>query len=123
MDDIDLGLFNGAGDLIASDQLCVFRNGAADYALRASGGTNSTDPFELSNGTQTIPYSVAFREGSDPFSERTPGQLLTGLSGSPTQYCGGVTNAEVQVTVSQAQLSAAAPGTYSGVLYIVAEAQ
>lgn len=123
LDDIDLGVFNGVSDAIGSDQLCVFRNGAADYALRASGGVNATDPFVLSNGSATLSYQVSFREGSGAFTQRTPGQLLTGLSGSAVQDCGGGTNAEVQVRVNQSEMMTNAPGTYTGVLYIVAEAQ
>ncbi|MFK7732409.1 MAG: hypothetical protein AB8B48_12390 [Pseudomonadales bacterium] len=123
LDDIDLGVFNGGGDAVGSDQLCIFRNGAADYALRASGGLNATDPFVLNSGGNSVDYSVAFREGSGSFTARTPGQLLNGLSGSPVQNCGGGSNAEIEVRVSQAQMMASPPGTYTGVLYIVAEAQ
>ena len=123
VNDIDLGVFNGGSDAVGTDQLCVFRNGAASYALRASGGLNASDPFVLNSGGNSLSYSVSFREGSGSFTERTPGQPLTGLNGSGTQNCGGGTNAEVQVRVLQADMLASPPGTYTGILYIVAEAQ
>ncbi len=121
LDDIDLGSQSGTNDAVGSDGLCIFRNGGGSYTLRASGGTGNNDPYELSNGTSTLPYTVAFREGSSPFVNQAPGTSSSSLSGSSIQNCGGTNNADVRVKISAADITAADPGNYNGVLYITAE--
>ena len=121
LDNIDLGSQNGINDAIGTDGLCIFRNGGGSYTLRASGGAGNSDPYELSNGSSTIPYSVAFREGVSAFVPQPPGASTSSLSGSGVQNCNGATNADVQVKVDAADITTADPGNYTGVLYITAE--
>lgn len=123
LDDINLGYYDGANDKVGSDAICIFRNGQGNYRLRASGGLANNDAFTLTNGTNFLAYEVSFREGTNSFTQRNPGQSLNGLTGSKIKDCNGGTNAEVQVVIKNNDMSAAQPGNYNGVLYLTAEPQ
>jgi len=123
LDPIDLGGFDGLNDLSGVDRLCIYRNsGGTDYRIVASGdGAGGT--FMLSNGVAELPYLVAYDDGNG-FVGLSTG-LAAAMTGANQNFvdCGGLTNAEVRVTVSGSNMATAAPGVYAGTLTLLIEPQ
>lgn len=108
---INLGAYNiGSGDVVGSDNLCIFRSGGTNYQITAS-GTGAAGAFELQNvSAQTIPYSVTWTDSSGTRAV-TPNTTLTGLIGaiSSDNTCGGgaFDNASLNIRVFEADITAA----------------
>lgn len=117
--DLDLGQYNStATDLSASDDVCVF-NSTATYSVTVAGNGSA---FELSNGTETIPYSVLWTTSAAPAAALTHQTALGGNLGDRTSLnCNGGTNANFEVQVSAVDFNAAVPGTYTDTLTLMIE--
>ena len=121
----------GTGDVIGSSTACIYRNGAGDYNVTAS-GSGAASAFTIQNGAAVptvIAYTVAWDDAvtgtnTSAVTALTP---LTGQSGANTvaDDCstGGGANAFVEITIPRADLSAAPAGTYNGTLTLVVEAE
>lgn len=132
--DFALGTWGGSGDLVANQDVCIGRNGVGlfavgAYRIRAFGDGDPADvnAFTLSNGTDRIHYDVWFNDQTG-LGGRTP--LTAGLMLGAQQGFGFweilnwifgcvVRNANVSIAVPQAELAAAAGGTYTGTLTLV----
>lgn len=138
MQTISFGTWNiGDGDLSDNQTVCVGKTGFfQDYAIQATGDGNSIDPsaFTLSNGVDQINYTVHwtddagqtdlqaastyFNQGASAFSFFR-NWLFGGLIGFNCGGVGTVPNANLEVRIPDAELSAAAGGFYNGVLTLL----
>ncbi len=121
LNDIDLGTFTGAaGDLSGSDNFCIYRNGTGNYNITMT-GSGTASAFTLTDGSNTLPYSVSFTNGSA--NAITSGNSLAAQAGAFTanDNCNsGVNdNVSVSVTVANSDLSSVPAGSYSGTLTMV----
>lgn len=118
LDDLNFGLYPGSGDLNGTENFCVYRNGTGAYeaTLTGSGPANS---FEVSDGGNSMPYTVTYDDGSGPVAVTTA-TAITGRSGHGTlTNCGNADNAAVNINVQESNLQANPPGNYIGTLTIV----
>jgi hypothetical protein len=125
LDDIPLGTYAGAGDMTGADDLCVYSNNGG-YDITATG--NGTGQAFTLTGTSsaTVPYTVewATSAGAGSGTGLTTGVPLAGQSGTfSTPDCGGIENAQVIVTVADADLAAAPSDSYTGVLTLLVAPQ
>lgn len=110
--DLDLGTHNStAGDLTASDDVCVF-NSSGTYSVTV---TSTSSAFNLVDGGNTIPYSLSWIDNvatvPSPVVYNT---ALTGMQGDTNSTsCGGGTNATFAVTVAANDFNSAPPGSYA----------
>lgn len=111
VNDINLGTYSSTATTIeASDDLCVF-NSTASYNVTV---TTANGSFELSNGTQTIPYSLSWSDLNNTDLAVFYSIPLTGRTGDRTSpTCDGGTNTTVAVRVDAAAFNNAVPGTYT----------
>lgn len=121
----------GAGGFDEQDSVCIYSNmdtGTAFYTVNISNGSNPvttpTDGFYVgSAATQDeIEFSVAWNDEAGDTNESavTEGADLTtqnGFSNEPD--CGSVDNANFHVTMTQADMLAVLPGTYTSTLTIL----
>ena len=114
--DLDLGTHATlAADVSVNDDVCVF-NSTATYSITVSSANGG---FNLSDGTNNIPYSVDWSSGGAAVA-LTDGALLGSLTGDRTSLnCGGSTNANFSATVAAADFNAAGPGTYTDTLTLL----
>ncbi len=118
--DLDLGKFSSvAVDLTASDDVCVF-NSTANYKVTVSSANSA---FELSNGTESIPYQLTWQDDvAGTASSLSHATAMVGQFGDRSSpNCGGGTNATFEVTVASADFNSAAPGTYVDTLTLMIE--
>ncbi len=117
--DINLGVFGGA-DAVGTSSACVYRNGTGNYQITAT-GDGAAGAFTLTDGTNTVAYSVSYDDGSGA-QGATSGVTLAGLTGADaaSNTC-AVTgdNATVQVTVAAADAATLPAATYAGTLTLV----
>ena len=82
--------------------------------------------FELTGTSAVIPYTVEWADsaGAGTGTALTTGVALAGQGGTfTTPDCGGVDNAQVIVTVDNADLAAAPADNYTGVLTLLVAPQ
>ncbi|MEM7082789.1 MAG: hypothetical protein AAF465_08645 [Pseudomonadota bacterium] len=133
LNDINFGTWSGAGDLSASDNLCIGRSGVGlfgtgIYRVRLDGDGDAFDvnAFTLSNGTDLLYYNVAFNDavgaGGTPV---TGGVMLNNQTGFGfwqflnVVFGCAVNNANIEVTIPATELNSAPAGNYTGTLTIV----
>lgn len=145
MTDVDLGTWNGSGDLSGSDDICVavsstiptFLGQPRFYRLRATGDGDlgSADAFTLSNGVDQIYYRV-FLTDEDSQIEMLPGNINSGnhFIGTPqynaniAAFFGGAANpcitpnATITILVEEAELTTGA-GIHTGTLTLELSAE
>jgi len=116
--DITLGTFLGA-DLGGSSPACVFRSGTGNYEITATGdGGTGSDEFALTDGTNSVDYTVAYDDGSGAVlvSSGTP---LTGQTGGDpaSDTCAGTgDNGTIAVNVLASDMEGLPAGAYTGTL-------
>lgn len=117
--DINLGVFAGV-DAVGTSPACVYRNGTGNYNLTAS-GDGTAGAFTLTDGTNTVPYSVSYDDGSGA-APATSGAVLGGLTGAdPASDTCGTTgnNGTIEVTVAAADAAGLPAATYAGTLTLL----
>ena len=121
VDTLDLGTHATlAADRTADDDVCVF-NSTSSYNITF---TSANGSFELQDGANSIPYSVAWSSNGGAVVPVAYSTAITGNTGDATSLtCGAaVTNANFAVTVTAADFNAANPGNYSDTLTLFVEA-
>ena len=122
LDNLDLGTFTGSGPLTASDTACVYSNGATGYSVTATSTAQgvSTGAFELSDGTDSIPYVVTFNDGGGASTLGFNSAATMGNARTIDDNCSAVAdNATIQVDVAVVDASSVAQGTYTSTLTLV----
>ena len=145
MTDVDLGTWNGSGDLSGNDDICVavsstlptFLGQPRFYRLRATGDGDpgSANAFTLSNGVDLIYYRV-FLTDADNQIEMLPGNINSGnhFIGTPGYnaniiafFTGAANpcinpNATITILVEEAQLNTGS-GIHTGTLTLELSAE
>ncbi|MEX0943226.1 MAG: hypothetical protein WD002_11860 [Pseudomonadales bacterium] len=124
LSNIDLGVWDGTGDLVAEEGFCVYSNTTdAAYELSISSpGQDGGGNFYLSNpgATVSIPYQLRFKDDVSPGGGVLVGTAsLTGNGNNSVVDCGGIDNAKLSVTLLAADLGAAANNIYSDTITLV----
>ncbi len=119
LNDIDLGTWSGTGDMVGSDENCVWST-TRGYNLTAS-GSGAGNAFTLTDGVNTIAYSVAWDDVDTTDQAVTAGQALSSqVTNAIDVNCrlrGDTAN--VAVTLEEADIAAAPAGKYSGTLTLI----
>ena len=112
--DLDLGTHSTtATSLTASDDVCVF-NSTATYNVTV---TSLNGAFALTDGTNTIDYSLTWADSAGVPAPVLYNTTLPGLQGDRTSTnCNGGTNAAFAVEVAALDFNTAAPGNYTDTL-------
>ncbi len=111
---------NPDDDITASTGVCVFRRGGGDVSLSISSDTGDGDStFVMRSGGNTLSYSVDFEGGS--VDSATP---VSGVTASTSRLCrsGGTPTfpLSLSATVTATDANAAATGSYSDTVVVVA---
>lgn len=126
--DMAFGTVDPASAASKNEDLCVWSNTSGrGYQVTAS-GSGASNAFTLSDGTNTLPYSVQWAGTSGQVSGTalTAGTALTGLTStatSPTCSTGDSATASLIVNMTAANLQAAVASTYNGTLTLVVAPQ
>jgi len=118
--DLNLGSWAGMGDLTDEMNLCVYNSDSLEpnYNITASGGGS----FVLESGANQVAYVPAFKGSVGAYQDLTHGVAATfSEANHASDDCGGGTNANLRITVTEAALSAARAGSYSGVITVLLE--
>lgn len=126
LDDLNMGTYDptAPGDMTASSIFCVYRNSAGgEYTLtlEGDGGVDATTDFEIDNGTDELAYTVDFGDdsGGALTNYAVPAALLTDqVANSVDANCTTGVQAELEVTVTDADALSARAGTYTGDLIV-----
>ncbi len=114
LNDIPLGTFDGVNDLIASDDICVYRNSvAATYTMTASGSGGS---FDVDNGIDVIPYQVEYDDSNGFVILTDSAPTVMANADSALLDCGGTPVATLRITTLATDMSGASPGLYTDTL-------
>lgn len=123
--DISLGTFDVAtAPFVGTDTLCVYDNGSTAYQMTLS-SLNGSGIFEMINGANRITYTVEYDDTGTgaSYSSATEAVALVAQANatSTNDSCvtAGSDNATVRVTVTAANVSNAANGTYTDTLSAV----
>ena len=117
--DITLPPFTGA-DVQGTTDACVYRNGGTTYNGTAT-GSGAGNAFTLTDGVNTVPYTVTFDDGTGA-SGMTSGSALGRDNATGTDdscVTAGADNATIEVTVTAADASGLPQATYSGTLTLL----
>lgn len=121
----------GAGGFDEEDSVCIYSNmdtGTATYAVNITNGSNPaaspTAGFYVGSAAtdDEIAFAVAWNDQSGNTGETavTHNTPLTGQNGfSNAPDCSSTDNANFRVTMTQANMLAVLPGTYTSTLTIV----
>ncbi len=145
LNDIDLGTWNGTGDMSGNTGICVavtstiptFLGQPRSYRLRATGDGSIANPndFTLSNGVEDINYRV-FLTDTNGQIEMLPGNINSarqfignaGYNANIAAFFGGAANpcinpnATISILVEEAEL-ASGGGTHTGTLTLELSAE
>lgn len=126
--DIAFGTVDPTAPAAKAEDVCVWSNTSArGYQVTAT-GSGAGSAFTLSDGTNTLPYSVEWAGSSGQLSgtSLTSGTALAGLTStaiSPACTSGPASSASLIVRMSQANLEAAVASSYTGTLTLVVAPQ
>jgi hypothetical protein len=123
--DIALGTFSGSGLLSGTDNVCIYRNNPAspNYRITATDSNGGAD-FAVADGGEEIAYAVYWNDAIGARgTQLTYNTALVGQANANTsaQNCGGTMNARFDIEISEANLIAAVPGSYSATLTLFVE--
>jgi hypothetical protein len=126
--DIAFGNVDPSTAAAKSEDVCVWSNTSGrGYQVTAT-GSGASNAFALTDGTNTLPYSVewAGTSGASSGSSLTSGTALTGLTsaaGNPTCSSGASKSASLIVKMTATDLQAAVASSYTGTLTLVVAPQ
>ena len=111
-------------DAVRAENVCIYSTSRTNGYHVIASGTGPGGAFELSSGTDTLAFDVAWSNtsGQSSGSLLTPNVPLTGQVSSATQQTcnsGPATTASLVVILRSAALSSATAGTYNGTLTLV----
>jgi hypothetical protein len=126
--DLDFGTVDPASAASKTEDLCVWSNTSGRAYQVTATGSGASNAFTLSDGTNTLPYSVEWADAAGQTSgdPLTSGTALTGQASTatnPTCSAGDATTASLIVNMTAANLQAAVASTYNGTLTLVVAPQ
>lgn len=130
MDAFAFGAYGGTGDLDANDDICVYHNGDGSYRVTITDDSSNVTPnsFEVEDATDStdIAMSVSWNDATGTAGETaaTHGTPITPQSGANTSAAdcsvGGL-SANLHVVLLEADLQAAAAGSYDSEITVLVE--
>lgn len=126
LSDVSFGIIsNFAADSVRSQSLCLYAKSAPlDHYRITATGSGSGGAFELSSGSDRLPYEVQWNDvagqaGGAPLVANQPlsGQQSTAAVDDCSR--GAATTASLVLVLRSAALSAASSGTYTGTLTLL----
>lgn len=127
--DVAFGTVANLGvDALRSQSLCLYAATATNGYTVTGIGSGSGGAFDLSSGTQSMPFDVAWNSaaGQSSVTRIIPNVPLTGqVSTASQQTCnnGPATTASLVIILRSAALSSATAGTYTGTLTLIVGAE
>jgi len=117
--DINLPPFGGT-DVTGTSDACIYRNGGGDYLITAT-GSGAANAFQLTDGTNSVNYSVNYDDGTGSSSLASGVALSRTNAAEDDDDCVtfGADNATIDVTVAAADASALPAAVYSGTLTLL----
>lgn len=128
LSDVAFGTVDPTVPASSAQDVCVWSNTSGrGYNITAT-GSGASSAFALTDGTNTLPYSVewAASSGQSSGSALTAGTTLGGLSSAatnPSCSAGPASSASLVVKMSTADLQAAVASSYTGTLTLVVAPQ
>lgn len=126
--DIDFGTVDPTTAASSNEDVCVWSNTSGrGYTVTAT-GSGASNEFSLSDGTNTLPYSVEWADtsGQTTGTALTSGTALGSLTSTavnPTCSSGPSATASLIVGMTAADLQAAVASSYTGTLTLVVAPQ
>jgi hypothetical protein len=124
--DLNFGTYSGSGNAVLDDDVCVYTNNTSGQYKVTARGSGTSFAYTITNGSQTIPYTVRWNTiaGTAGNVNLPSNSQTTTLSGANTtsQSCGGVKNANFEVTMTRSAVLGVPAGTYSGILTLIIDA-
>ena|ERR1022692_2236002 len=122
--DLALGAWSGSGNMTANNDVCVYTNDSTGNYHTLVTDSSGTSAFKVKSGANAIPYTVNWNHVSGVVGNVAVtygiALLVTGANTSSVT-CGGLKDANYQVTFLSAALAAASAGSYSTTLTMVIE--
>ncbi|MBL7661363.1 hypothetical protein JNK13_01295 [bacterium] len=123
MNDFAFGTWSGSGDLQLTDAVCIYDSagGAANrrYFITLT-GSGAGGAFTIASGANTLAYSAAFAGSNGVFTNMTAGVRVQFDGAHRTSNtCGGTTNAQIRISLTQANMLTVDNGSYSGILTVL----
>lgn len=126
--DVAFGSVDPATAAASAQDVCVWSNTSGrNYDITAT-GSGTSNAFTLSDGTNSLAYSVewAATSGQSSGTALAPATALTGIASTatnPTCSSGPAASASLVVKMSAANLQAAVASSYTGTLTLVVAPQ
>lgn len=127
-DDINLGLYQNAGDLNGHTDLCIYTNSVGGYKVNVSDDGNNGDDFNLINRSQQnaptkLPLNVSWnnKKGSSGARKVSQNKAIEFEKMAKSGCAAGDYNANLSVNVSERHLQSAPSGHYTANLAILVE--
>lgn len=128
LDDITFSatLMRGAlatgADVTGGDQFCIWSNNPDGSYFITATGNGAGNAFSLTDGTRTLPYSVAVTTAAQPAGANLTTGVKSGRLTSPATVpdCAGATTANLLIRITNANIATMeATTTYTGVLTLL----
>lgn len=115
---------NAGGDLVYSDQICLFRNGTDNQNLNITftSANGAAGAFQVTDGTNFVAYTVDLTAGAltaAPLTDATAIAANGSTDNTPGCTASGGNNASYDLTIPLASIQAATAGTYTDTLTIL----
>jgi hypothetical protein len=123
--DLAFGTVGNLGlDAVRARDVCIYSNSVTSGYHVTATGTGAAGAFELSSGTDALPFDVAWNSapGQSSGAILVPNVPLTGQISSATQQTcnsGASTTASLIIILRTATLSSSTAGNYTGTLTLV----
>lgn len=120
MNDFAFNSWPGYGDLQATDGICIYDTQQnSRYRVRIS-GSGAGSIYTISNGLETIPFTVQFAGSNGSFRNMPSGRRRRfNAAVRDSSTCNGTTNAQLRVSFVESDLRAAGVGTYTGIITLI----
>ncbi|PCI50421.1 MAG: hypothetical protein COB51_03350 [Moraxellaceae bacterium] len=128
MDTFSFGSWSGTGDLDANNSMCIYHNGDGSYKITFTDNSAMSSGFAVENAADTteIPMAVRFIANISPtgnalMTYNTPATQAAASANIAATNCGGTDNANIQVVLTDADLSGAPAGAYDSEITVLVD--
>lgn len=119
MNDFNMPAWSGAGNLVLADPICIYNSASVNYQVTVT-GSGPGGAYRVTSGALFVNFAVAFAGSNGTFANMTTGVARARNNANTTSTtCGGGTNAQMRVTFTNANLSAAEAASYTGLLTVL----
>lgn len=118
--DITLTAATAADPLAGNDSVCVYSNASGNLYEVTASSANGSGSFELSDGSNTMVYTVNWTDSASSQVALTEGaQTSSNLAGSASTSCADTKTSSVALSVPAATWTTSPAGTYTDTLTLV----